>query len=379
MSLSRRTAIGLLSAASVLFGTQIAAAQDAIKIGVTAPLSGPAAEIGHLQLEGARLGVEKVNAAGGVLGRQLELVVEDDQTTNPGIVLAFSRLINRGDIVAALTSVRSTQVNAIAGDAEKAGIPVFFGGTDPTLTHLGNPWMFRMRPNDTYSAKVFADFGVNQLGKRKWAVLHSTDAFGTNGSKALIAQLKELGIEPVLVQTTNNGQVDFSPVVLAVRQSGADIIATYIPFENDLAVLGRQLQQLGVKATLIGNAAIISATTMKLAGPALYGSYAVTDFNPEANPVAKAYHQEFSAKVGAAADYASAWTYDSILVLAQAIKSAGSTEPAKLREALLAIRGFEGAVGTYNFDENGDGLRGYNIVRNDQGKVIFDRHISFTQ
>ena len=149
MSLSRRTAIGLLSAASVLFGTQIAAAQDAIRIGVTAPLSGPAAEIGHLQLEGARLGVEKVNAAGGVLGRQLELVVEDDQTTNPGIVLAFSRLINRGDIVAALTSVRSTQVNAIAGDAEKAGIPVFFGGTDPTLTHLGNPWMFRMRPNDT--------------------------------------------------------------------------------------------------------------------------------------------------------------------------------------------------------------------------------------
>ena len=105
MSLSRRTAIGLLPAASVLFGTQIAAAQDAIKIGVTAPLSGPAAEIGHLQLEGARLGVEKVNAAGGVLGRQLELVVEDDQTTNPGIVLAFSRLINRGDIVAALTSV----------------------------------------------------------------------------------------------------------------------------------------------------------------------------------------------------------------------------------------------------------------------------------
>lgn len=95
--------------------------------------------------------------------------------------------------------------------------------------------------------------------------------------------------------------------MLAVRQSGADIIATYIPFENDLAVLGRQLQQLGVKATLIGNAAIISATTMKLAGPALCGSYAVTDFNPEANPVAKAYHQEFSAKVGAAADYAPAW------------------------------------------------------------------------
>ncbi|HEY9212672.1 MAG TPA: ABC transporter substrate-binding protein [Ancylobacter sp.] len=376
MMLSRRVAIGVFSA-TFLGSISPSFAQETIKIGMTVPLTGPAAEIGHLQTEGAKLGIERVNAAGGMLGRKFELVVEDDQTTNPGIVLAFSRLVNRGDLAAVLSSVRSTQVNAISADAKKAGIPVFFGGTDPTLTHSGNPWFFRARPNDVYSAKVIADFGVDQLKKKKWAILHSTDAFGTNGSKALIGQLKDLGIEPVLVQGFNNAQADLTPVVLAVRQSGADIIATYTPFENDVAVLARQLKQFGVTASWIGSASVASTTAIQLAGPALYGTYAVADFNADANPQAKAFFEEFSKKVGRAPDYTSAWAYDAVLLLAEAIKQAGGTEPAKLREAILSIKDFRGTEGVYNFDENGDGLRGYNIVRNDNGKIVFDRHIAF--
>lgn len=375
----RRRSVLALAAVAALAGTGLPAAaqQEPIRIGMTAPLTGAAAEIGHLQQEGAKLGIEQVNAAGGVNGRKLELVVEDDQTTNPGIVLAFSRLVNRGDLAAVLSSVRSTQVNAISADAKKAGIPVFFGGTDPTLTRSGNPWLFRARPNDTFSAKVIAAYGVNELKKKKWAVVHSTDAFGTNGSKALIAELKALGVEPVLVQGFNNGQADLTPVVLAIRQSGADIIATYTPFENDVAVLARQLKQFGVSAPWIGTASVASTTAMQLAGPALYGTYAVADFNADANPEAKAYFDAFSKKTGRAPDYTSAWAYDAVLLLAEAIKKAGSTDPAKIREALLAIKDFKGAEGVYNFDENGDGLRGYNIVRNDAGKIVFVRNIAF--
>lgn len=377
MTFCRRSALAVLASLAVVGAYGPALAQETIKIGMTAPLTGAAAEIGHLQQEGAKLGIERVNAAGGIDGRKLELVIEDDQTTNPGIVLAFSRLVNRGDIAAVLSSVRSTQVNAISADAKKAGIPVFFGGTDPTLTHSGNPWFFRARPNDIFSAKVIATYGVDELKKKKWAILHSTDAFGSNGSKALVAQLKELGVEPVLVQGFNNGQADLTPVVLAVRQSGADIIATYTPFENDVAVLARQLKQFGVTAPWIGTASVASTTAMQLAGPALYGTYAVADFNADANPEAKAYFEEFSKKVGRAPDYTSAWAYDAVLLLAQAIKQAGGTDPAKVREALLSTKDFKGTEGVYNFDENGDGLRSYNIVRNDKGKIVFERHIAF--
>src|SRR6201746_1744263 len=149
------------------------------------PGAGPAAEQGLWAQNGAKLALAAVNKAGGVLGKQVELVIEDDQTTNPGIVLAFSKLAAQPDIVGFLGSIRSTQVHAMAPDVLKIAKPVMIGGTDPALTHMGNQWLFRFRPNDSYSARVIADYRVHNLRKKKWAVLHSTDAFGTARGKEL--------------------------------------------------------------------------------------------------------------------------------------------------------------------------------------------------
>src|SRR5580692_3956737 len=222
-----------------------------IRIGMCVPVTGPAAEQGLWAQNGAKLALAAVNKAGGVLGKQVELVTEDDQTTNPGIVLAFSKLAAQPDIVAFLGSIRSTQVHAMAPDVLKLGKPVMIGGTDPALTHMGNPWLFRFRPNDSYSGRVIADFGVNTLGNRKWAIVHSTDAFGTAGMKSLVESLKGMGIEPVLIQGYPNFSQDFTAVALAVKQSGADVMGTYM-FEADQAIFAKQLRQLGVTPTWIG-------------------------------------------------------------------------------------------------------------------------------
>jgi len=254
---------------------------------------------------------------------------------------------------------------------------VFIGGSDPTLTHMGDPWIFRTRPNDTYSSKVMADFGVHDLKKTKWAVVYSVDAFGSNGAKLLIEQLKVLGITPVLEQGYNDGQADLTPVVLAIRQSGADIIGTYTTFENDTALLARQLKQFGVAAPWLGSMSVASTTARNLAGPALYGVYAVPDYDASASPQAKKFYDEFGKAYGGKADDNSAWAYDAVTLTAYAMKQAGSTDPVKVRDALHAVKGFEGAEGTYNFDENGDGLRSYNVVRNDNGELVFIRHIAF--
>src|SRR5438270_5015032 len=157
-----------------------------IKIGMCVPVTGPAAEQGLWAQNGAKLALAAVNKAGGVLGKQVELIIEDDQTTSPGIVLAFSKLASQTDIVAFLSSIRSTQVHAMAPDVLKVGKPVMIGGTDPALTHMGNPWLFRFRPNDIYSARVIADYGAKTLNKKKWAIVHSTDAFGSSGMKYLV-------------------------------------------------------------------------------------------------------------------------------------------------------------------------------------------------
>jgi len=349
-----------------------------LKIGMCVPMTGPAAEPGRYAMNGAKLALEAVNKAGGVLGKPVELVAEDDQTTNPGVVLAFSKLAAQSDIVAFLGSIRSTQVHAMAPDVLKLGKPVMIGGTDPALTHQGNPWLFRFRPNDSYSGRVIAEYGVKTLGKKKWAIVHSTDAFGTAGGKALAEALGKLEAPPVLDQGYSNQSPDFTPVVLAVKQSGADVLGTYFTFENDLAIFARQLRQLGVTIPWVGSPSTVAVSSLKLAGPALYGTYAVSDFAEDSSESAKQFATAYRNAYKLSPDIQSSWTFDAVSVLCAAIARAGTTEPGKIREAILATRKFGGAEGEYNFDQNGDGLHGYNIVRNEKGSIVFDKHIEFS-
>src|SRR6267154_1384680 len=313
MKLTRRDfTAGLAVGISAPYVIGSARAQGAtIKIGMCVPVTGPAAEQGLWAQNGAKLALAAVNKAGGILGKQVELVIEDDQTTNPGIVLAFSKLAAQPDIVAFLGSIRSTQVMAMAPDVLKLGKPVMIGGTNPDLTHMGNQ------------------------------------------------------------------SQDFTPVVLAVKQSGADVLGTYFTFENDLGIFARQLRQLGVNIPWVGSPSVVAVSSTKLAGPALYGTYGVADYAEESSEASKAFGKAYREAYKTAPDNQSAWPYDALTILAAAINKAGSTDPGKIREAILSLRKFPGAEGEYNFDQNGDGLHGYNVVRNEKGTIVYDKHIDF--
>ncbi len=367
-------ALGMALAVTLPTATQAA---DPIKIGMVAPLTGPIADAGRYGVQGARLAVEEVNKAGGVLGRQLELAIEDDQSLNPSTVLAFAKLADDKDIVAFLGPTRSTQIQSIAPSVKQAGRPVMIGGTDPSLTLAGNPWFFRFRPNDTYTARVMSDYGLNKLGKKKWAIVHATDAFGTTAKNLFTDALKSQGVTPVMVEGQPNSSPDYTAVALAVKQSGADVLATFITFEPDVAIFARQLRQLGVNIVWLGSPSITTTTARKLAGAALYGTFAVADFHPDANPEAKSFSEKYLASYKTTPDFFASWPYDAVHVLAQAIAKAGSVDPQKIRDALLAVKDYHGVEGTYNFDSNGDGLHGYNIVKNDNGNIVVEKRIDF--
>ena len=244
-------------------------AADPIRFGLMAESSGPNAEAGVYQINGAKMALEEINAAGGVLGRPLELTTEDNQSTNPGSVLAVSKLTSGNNMTALLGSVRSTQIQAVAPTVLKVGLPMMIGGTDYSLTHSNNPWIFRARPNDGYSAKVIADYGVNTLGLKKWAIIHSTDAFGNGGKNMLLEALKTYGITPVLVQGFTSNSQDFTPIVLAIKQSGADVVSSYIANSTDVGIFAKQLRQLGSKnIAWVGSPSLSTDTAMKLAGDA---------------------------------------------------------------------------------------------------------------
>lgn len=354
-------------------------AAEPIKIGMVVPLTGPIADAGRYGMQGAKLAVEEINAKGGVLGRPLELIIEDDQTQNPTTVLAFTKLSDNKDIVAFLGPTRSTQIQAIAPSVLKSARPVLIGGTDPSLTKTGNPWLFRFRPNDTYTARAMAEFGIEKLGKKNWAIVHATDAFGSNAKSLFVEALKARGITPLMTEGQPNSSPDYTAVALAVKQSGADILATFITFEPDVAIFARQLRQLGVNVVWLGSPSITTTTARKLAGATLYGTYAVADFHVEANPEAKEFAAKYSAQYNTAPDFFASWPYDAVNVLAKSIAAAGDTAPDKIRDALLAIQNYRGVEGTYNFDANGDGLHGYNIVRNNEGNIVVERRIDFKE
>jgi branched-chain amino acid transport system substrate-binding protein len=191
--------------------------------------------------------------------------------------------------------------------------------------------------------------------------------------------LKAMGVTPLLMQGYTNQASDYTAVVLAVRQSGADILGSYFTFESDLGIFARQLRQLGVRIPWVGSPSITNTTALNLAGPALFGTYGVADYAVDATPASKAFAAKYEAAYKKVPDNQSSWTFDAVNLLGLAINTAGSTDPNKIRDALLGIKGYAGAEGTYNFDANGDGLKGYNVVKNDNGKIVFDRRIDVTE
>ena len=349
-----------------------------IKIGQIIPITGEAAESGKYHKQGAEIAIDKINAAGGIKGRKLTVVLEDDQTTNPGGVAALQKLLEDKEIPMILGSIRSTQVQAMLPTINEAKIPVAIGGTNYGLTHSGSQWVFRFRPHDGMSTKVVAKFLVEELKLKKIAIVHASDAFGNGARDNLIPAVKALGGEMVLDQAYNNQEKDFTGIVQALKKSGATGLSTYMTFSTDLGIFARQLKQQGIQVAWVGSPSITAVDGRNLAGDALYGTYGVTDFDVDASPTSKAFAAAYKAKFNQEPDLYASWCYDAVMVFGEAMKRSPDFKPENLRTAILSIQKFPGAEGEYNFDQNGDGLDHYHVVQNVNGVIKYFKtlHVS---
>jgi branched-chain amino acid transport system substrate-binding protein len=342
-----------------------------IKLGQIIPMTGEAAESGKYHKQGAEIAVDKINAAGGINGRKIQIVLEDDQTTNPGGVAALQKLLEDKEIPMILGSIRSTQVQAMLPTINEAKIPVAIGGTNYGLTNSGSQWVFRFRPHDGMSAKVIAKFMVEELKQKKVGIVHASDAFGNGGRDMLTPAVKALGGEVVFTQGYNNQEKDYTAVVQGLKKAGATALGTYMTFSTDLGVFARQIKQQGVQVTWVGSPSITALDGRNLAGDALYGTYGVTDFHIEASPTSREFARAYKAKFNQDPDLYASWCYDAVIVFAEAMKKAPDLKPENLRKAILSIQKFPGAEGEYNFDEKGDGLDHYHIVQNEKGTIKY--------
>jgi branched-chain amino acid transport system substrate-binding protein len=347
-------------------GSGVAMAAEEIRIGFTPPITGQHAASGSFQVKAAKLAVKEINAGGGVNGKKIDLRIVDNQSTNPGALAALNKAVDQDKVLAVISYLYSTQVFATADAVKAYGIPTFIGATNVALTKQGNPWLFRVRPDDSVAAAAMVKYIKDDTKFTKIGLLHDQDAFGTGGADLVEKAAKEAGLTVVRREKSTTAAKDFTAELLAFKSAGAEILIFY-GHQEATALLQRQMRQLGSPFKFLGSPSSASKDALNLAREASEGIWAVVDFVPnrsEANRrFAEAYKKEYNEEY----DNLSIWTYDGMKILAAAIQKAGE-DRAKIRNAILATQGYEGVQGTFAFTSNGDGLSEVSIVQIEKGQ-----------
>jgi branched-chain amino acid transport system substrate-binding protein len=334
-----------------------AVAQDKIRIGVIEPLTGPSAYDGQRVVKGIQLYANKANKEGGVLGRQIELVIVDNQNKPQESVNAFERLTTQDKVSALICCWASSNTLAVMPRLDQAKVPlVVETSTSPKVTMPGAPglhWTFRLLTHSGMEAKAHARYLAEQ-GHKKFAFIALNNDWGLSIIKEFGSQVKTVGGAVVAEEKYGLGEQNFLPFLSKVRTSGAD--ALFINGDTQtLALMVKQAGEQGMKLTKIVATAGDLPEIVKIAGaPSSEGLYSIDyyDMNLD-SPVSKefvklwkdAYPGESPSHQGPPSGYSA------MMLLVDAIKRAGSADPAKIRDALASAK-LETPLGLIDFDQN---------------------------
>jgi branched-chain amino acid transport system substrate-binding protein len=355
----------LMSLAMV--SSPIAMAAGEIRIGFTPPITSHSAAEGALQIKAIKLALKEINAAGGVNGKMIDLRVVDNQSSNPGALAALQNAVEQEKVLALIGVVKSTQVLATSDAIKKYGIPTFIGGTNVTLTRQGNPWLFRVRPDDSIAAAAMVKYIKEDTKLTKVGILHDTDAFGTGGADLVEQYCKEKGLSVVKREKFTSKEKDYTAPLLSLKNAKAEIMVVYAPNPEDVALIQRQYRQLGSPFKYIGSPSSQMKDCLNLSKDAAEGLWAIADFVPGQSEVNNRYAAAYKKEYNEEYDTTAAWTYDGLNILVAAIKKAGENRD-KIREAVLATQGYKGVLGTFSFTPNGDGLSEVSVVQIEKSK-----------
>ena len=349
----------LAIAGIVAFAAASAFAADPIKIGVDGPFTGGSSSMGVSMRDGVRLAAEEINKAGGVLGRQIQLVERDDEAKNERGVQIAQEFINKEKVVATVGYINTGVALASQRFFQDAKIPVINNvatGSIITRQFDKDPenYVFRNAAHDSIQAPMIVEEAVTRRGFKKVAILADSTNYGQLGREDLEKALKAKGITPVAVEKFNIKDVDMTAQLLKAKEAGAEAILTY-GIGPELAQIANGMTKLGWKVPMVGSWTLAMANFIDNAGPGGDGARMPQTFIQEpTTPKRKAFIDSFVAKFKPKnnrmdSPVSAAQGYDSIYLLAAAIKQANSTEGPKIKDALENLQApVEGVVTTYN-------------------------------
>jgi len=345
-------AVALAAAAcgsEVKSGEQTAAAP--IKVGHYASLTGDTATFGQSTDHGIRMKIEEVNAQGGVLGRPLELITEDDRSITEEARTTAQKLLKRDEVVALLGEVASSRSLAAAPEAQRARVPMISpASTNPKVTEVGD-YVFRACFIDPFQGAVMAKFARETLGARKVAILLD---FKQDYSVGLADYFRKTfraqGGEIVADERYTSGDIEFRAQLTKIRGTSPD--ALFVPgYYTEAGLIAKQARELGIKVPLLGGDGWDSTKTLEIGGTAVEGNFFSNHYAADSDsPLVQEFVKKYREKHGEVPDAMAVLGYDAAGILVDALKRAGTTEGPKLRDAIAATKAYPGVSGTISID-----------------------------
>jgi branched-chain amino acid transport system substrate-binding protein len=346
-----RAAVGAAVAAAAVTVATPGFAQ--VTIGASAPLTGPRAQLGRYYKQGVELALAEINETGGVLGKPLSVVFEDDQGDNPNVAMnAVNRLMQVHKVPVFLGPHFSVAQMATQKAYCNGSVVSITGASGVPVTNSGCKYVIRVRGDDAIQSKALVAFATKELKADKIGVLFVNDDFGKTGAQRVAAAIEGQGLKPVAMETHNPQDKDFSAPLARLKAANAQVVVLWTHIA-EAALIVRQAKQMGLTMHFAGTA-MSQPTFLNLTEGVSDGVLSADDFvsgNPD--PLIQGFVKKYQAKYGAAPEIWAAAYYDATHLAAKAINKAGSAEAQKIRAAFGGLQ-HNGVLASFRCSDNGD-------------------------
>jgi branched-chain amino acid transport system substrate-binding protein len=325
--------------------------QESIKVGMALPMTGPGSMMGRDMRDGALLVAEKFNAAGGLNGQKIEVIVMDEKN-QPTTALNVAKKLIHQDKVFALGTNYSPPSIAVIPLTKETETPHFIAGVAQKILEMDNPWIFRSTPSDKVLAGEYVTFAVKKLNLKKLAILNESTDYGKGGRNDLMDKMKQYNLEPLLVESYNIGDKDFAAQLNKIKNAGPDGLFIWGLYVEGAQIM-RQSKQLGLTMPILASSGVLQGAFFELAGKDAEGMYLETYFfaknpAPHVQTFVKEYMERFKYEPQPGAGIA----YDAMTMLVTALKKVGAPDKYKVMKEIRASK-FNGVIGRMECDNVG--------------------------
>ena len=351
---------------------------EVIKIGGIGPLSGPNSTYGISVKEGADLLAEEINAAGGINGKKVEFIFEDDQSDNTVAASAFNKLVDKDGVCAILGGVTSGTTLAIAPNSTNKKIPMITPtGTEPTITNVGGDFMFRGCFVDSFQGEILAKYTKENLGKTTAAVLYNSSSDYSKGiANAYKETLEKNGGQVVeFLSYGSDKETDFKAQLTKIKSANPDVII--LPdYYNVVGLIAKQARDMGITSQFLGGDGWESEELTKIGGTAVDGAIYINHYYAEdTDENVKNFVDSYTKKYNKTPDCFAALSYDTAKILVKAIEKANSTDGTAIRDALAGMEN-NSVTGNIKFNEERSAVKSAAIIKINGDKKELDDKVN---